>query len=159
MAANGVKTGTNRYAAKFPSPLMYTDQPAGTTSYVTKGENVGRYETRGQTTDRYQPYTPAELNYPVSAQTTPAPDGWIPEWPVTVPIGPSANYRVLPGYNGCGVCGGLGADPLTTAQNMAAVVTPGAATPATTSTAGWVVPAVIAGVALLIFWGTLKQGR
>lgn len=153
-----------RYAPKFPSPLLYTDRPEGTTSYVQKGENAGRYETKApEPSGRYQAYTDAALHNPVGVEKMPTPDGWAPEWPVTFPIGPSANYRTLPDYKdfgGCGVCGGFGA---TTAQEVAAgaanVAAPTAGDPKTLSASPWVIPALIGAAALLLFWGTLKQGK
>jgi len=45
------------------------------------------------------------------------------------------------------------------ATTLAAVTNPVASTSVAPAPSSWVVPVLIAGAALLIFWGTLKQGR
>ena len=109
--------------------------------YVTKATNVKRYEEGLTDVGRYIKEPPADwISNPVGVEKMPTPDGWQPEWPVTHPIGPSANYRVLPQVSGCGVCG-MGAD--------AAAAT----APATPSPAGNLLGIALAGLALVgVFW-------
>lgn len=124
--------------------------------YVTKGlnvkhyeeglTNVGRYETQGQTVGRYTQEAQQDwLSNPVGVEKMPTPSGWTPEWPVQQPIGPSANYRVLPQVSGCGVCG-LGAG---------GPIPPPAASP---TPAGNLLGIALTGLALVgVFWYFTKE--
>ena len=129
--------------------------------YVKGPTNVGRYVTNGVNTHSY-----------VAA---PAPD-WMDEIvddklyhaqfgpPPLSAVGPSANYRMGVGarfgphpLQGCSACG-FGADnPM--AELMASVVPGAPQEPGGTALgASALIPLAIAGVAVLIFWATLRKG-
>jgi len=116
-----------------------------------------------ETAGRYiQEDKPDWLNQPIGVELYRTPDGLPPEWPVKGYIGPSPGYRMPFGQplGGCGVCGGFGVNPMTAADMAVNLTSPGVTddTLKTTTTATWLIPALIAGGALLLFWGTLAGG-